>query len=284
MQSIPSTGQAKTKYQLYKAATSSVGKWLTSTALKFVDLEELDLYPTKLQGDQRDSYSLQICQYVPITDLIISIEPQVQVPAKIVKMAEMTWIARMERNLFMKGIDPESDQRHEHVISIFQEVYEKLYNHFHAHSTAKQKEKANLKPRQSKSQREQFISFELLELEDLDEEYSEDSDSTGETVTMTSSRTTASSSPKSNKKKKSKKCRDRQKAKVQALRSNKEWSDGIGEGQEEEDPYFVLMCLLSDMMLMRKYIKEIWAEYRQKKINLVTVSCHSNLSTKLFSA
>jgi hypothetical protein len=46
--------------------------------------------------------------------------------------------------------------------------------------------------------------------------------------------------------------------------------------EDDEDPYFVLMCLLSDLKAMREYIKEVWQEYKDGKVDLVTASLTTN--------
>ena len=44
----------------------------------------------------------------------------------------------------------------------------------------------------------------------------------------------------------------------------------------DEDPYFVLLCLLSDLKATRAYIKEVWHEYYNGTVDLITASLTTN--------
>ena len=133
------------------------------------------------------------------------------------------------------------------------EVYEKLNSLYQtskpaskskdADSTSTKDEADNLTP-----------SFQILELEPLG---GEDCGSDGE-ITASASTTRLTKNQKDKQLKKKKKAREQAKQ--------------IYFRDEDEDPHFVLMCLLSDLQAMRKYIKEVWQEYREAKVDLVTVS------------
>jgi hypothetical protein len=78
---------------------------------------------------------------------------------------------------------------------------------------------------------------------------------------------------KQKKKKKSKKVRDRERARKERGRDQEE--SKVEQDfylEEHEDPYFILMCLLADLQSVRKYVKDIWIDYKAGKVDLMTVS------------
>jgi hypothetical protein len=243
----------KTKYSQYKEATNALGKWLVIAAP-----QTLSTF-TPVQGD-KEGHGLKSGDYLALTEQIVNAKPRIRVPARVVKLAEITYFSRRERNRSLRGEDLESDERHEHFITIIQQVYEKLSSHFNTDVNRK----GDGNGRAVENLQSSFGQLEVDNLVSEDEE--EDAEGTEDKV---SSREAAEETARTAKKKtkKSKKARDREKAKkrLHAYTQENFYLD------EDEDPYFVLHCLLLDLDSLREYLKGLWSDYREGKVDLTTV-------------
>jgi hypothetical protein len=230
--------QVGTKYRTYKRATDRLAGWLATTARGL-----------GCGKGGNDSNALKVDQFIALTDVIIKAEPKVEVPIEIVGLAETAFHYRLERSKLLKGVDLESDKRHQYIISIIAEVVEKLRNHVQAFkktskpkTAAKDNEEDGLAP-----------SFQVLDLDPLGSSESEDDNERLAQAPMN----------KKSRKKKTQKKNKKVKEHMKKLHLSED---------EDEDPYFVLMCLLSDLKSIREYLKEVWHEYKAGKVDLITVS------------
>jgi hypothetical protein len=243
--------RVSTKYRTYKQATAKLAGWLANTA------KSLGVETGSRLG--RLGYVLTIAQFTTLTDCIVTANPVVEVPLDIVDTAQTAFTLRQETAILLQGIDLESDKRHQCVIATIDEVFRKLKAHFQASKQASSKEQV---VPQTGDELPLNPSFRLLEIEALESGDEADSDAEGNLLEDVSK-------VKLSKNKKSKNLKKKKKA-----RENAEPVHLLED--EEEDSYFVLMCLLSDLKTMREYIMEIWQEYKEGKLNLVTVSLTTN--------
>lgn len=242
-----------TKYRAYKRATERLADWLASTAPSADDggVPPLPVYgaygqvPSATVTRDQAGSKLGIAHYIKLTNVIINTKPRIEVPLEIIDVAEKALFARQERADLLRGTDLESDSQHQYFITILGEVCEKLKSHYHA----SKKKRDKVAESDSKDQGKRNLTFQVLDLDPLD------SGSEGEAnPTMSAPTRQSQANGSKNRKKK------RKKAKKAVNLS------------EEEDPFFVLMCLLSDLKAMRKYVKELWQEYKQGTTDLITVS------------
>jgi hypothetical protein len=117
-----------TKYRTYKAATAKLAIWLGQKA-------------SASGVKHKDGFS--IAQFRAFTELVVEALPRIEVPLEIVDIAKKAFLVRQERATLLRGTDLESDQRHQHAITIIREVYEKLKAHYQASRPA-QKSDATL--------------------------------------------------------------------------------------------------------------------------------------------
>lgn len=243
--SNPRGAQRGTKYRTYKRATDELAIWLASTA---------DNLGIKGRDDQISdcSYAISISQFSAFTDQIIEATPRIEIPLRIIELARKAFLFRQERADLMRGTDLDSDLRHQHVISVIGEVCNKLLAHYKASKHGA--------PRGTVEQNDAELapSFQLLEVEPLNSG-DDHSDGEGDASLTETPRIKLSKNQKDRLLKK----------KTKAKKSAKDY---YLADDEQEDPYFVLMCLLSDLKSMRDYIKEIWQEYKDEKLDLITVS------------
>lgn len=235
-----------TTYRAYKRATDRLAGWLATTAQQAV--KKGDIKST----DQAPSQGITIAQFTTLTESIIAALPMVEVPLEIVAVAQKAFEARQERATVLKGIDVESDKRHQHVILVIEEVYKKLKAHYQASKRTKQKPMAA----DLRGDRDLVPSFQLLDVDPLQSDGEESDGARGEQSAATLAKLT--------KNKKDKLLKKRKKA--------REASKCFYLDDAEEDPYFVLVCLLKDLKCMRDYVKELWQKYKECKSDLVTVS------------
>jgi hypothetical protein len=231
-----------TQYRTYKTATAKLAIWLSQA------VSSLGVNTRHQDG------GYTITRFRSDIDLIVDASPKIVVPLEVVDLAKTAFLLRSERADLLQGTDVESDKRHRYVIDIIEEVYEKLNSLYQiskpaskpkdAASASRQDEGDNLTP-----------SFQILELEPLE---GEDCGGDGEDTIASASTTKLTKNQKDKQLKKKKKAREQAKQ--------------IYFRDEDEDPHFVLMCLLSDLQATRKYIKEVWQEYKEAKVDLVTVS------------
>jgi hypothetical protein len=231
-----------TKYRIYKRATDKLAAWLATTA-------QLDV--GKGRQSLGSTHGLTIAQFISLTDQIIEMTPRVEVPQDILNTAEKVFLLRQERSVILGGVNAESDIRHQYVVAVMAEVFQKLTRHHQAPRQVLKSDTAT----DCRKEEQTLSSFQLLAIEAM--ESSED-DSIRKSSTMTQSSTNKHRNMKKKMLKKKKKSRQ-QASKAYLL-------------DVDEDRYFVLMCLLSDLKSMRGYIKEVWQEYRDGKVDLITVS------------
>lgn len=224
-----------TKYRTYKRATDKLAGWLATTARGL--------------GCGKDVNTLKVDDFVPFTDVIIKADPKIEVPYEIMGLAETAFHFRLERAKLLKGVDPESDKRHQYIITIIAEVVEKLRDHVQALKKAP-KVKAAVKDDEPNGL---IPAFQVLKVDPLESSGSEHEIEEPPPVQANKK------SRKKKTQKKNKKVRDQMK-------------DIHLSEDEDEDPYFVLMCLLSDLKSIREYLKEVWKEYKAGKVDLITVS------------
>jgi hypothetical protein len=256
--SYPSQDRALvgTKYRTYKRATDKLATWLASKAL-CLGVETLK--PT-------ESYTLSIAQFSSLTDRVVNALPIIEVPPEIVEAAHKAYSFRQETAALLRGIDIESDERHQHAINTIGEVFGKLTRHHNASKHLSKTEDFKLREEDNvkeelKVKKEAVPSFQLLELESIASGCESSSDSEGKSEDI-------KARVKINKSKQKKLRKHKKKLRKQGKQTELQ--------KDEEDPYFVLICLLSDLKSMRDYIKEIWREYREGKVDLVTVSLTTN--------
>jgi hypothetical protein len=269
-----------TVYTLYKKATASVSDWILIKVQRTGHaLAKTVAFSVRTRT--QNNYSLRVSQFVPFTTIIVNAtNPRIEVPAKIVKLAEVSVSARMASNLFWKGRDLKSDAGHEHFIDIIRKVYHLLRDHLRA-SSRMNKEKGKTQTGTGN----EWVSglFDLLESEGLGWEDEEAEGAICNNIQVVPQNQTKEQievvSPPKSKNPKSKKARDRRKAYL-AKHPEAEREEGEEQEQEQswmtqeddaEDPYFVLYCLLIDLSRMRSYIKVMWAEYMMGMADLASV-------------
>lgn len=158
----------------------------------------------------------------------------------------------------MQSLGISSDQGHLHVISEIRNVYEKLKRHALKSLTAEWKDDLT-----SKGEEDVISLFKHLDIEPLEDGDDDESSLVGVNISETNL-------PVKLSKNRRKKRKLKQKRKQRRLPNPAFIDDG------DEDPYFVLTCLLSDLNSMRDYIKQIWQEYRDGRLDLMTVSLTTN--------
>jgi hypothetical protein len=237
-----------TKYRTYKIATDKLASWLGNTVASLLPSGQ----------EPKPGYSISL--FITYTELITAARPIIQVPSDIIDAAYNAFLARHETATVLQGTDIESDSRHQHVISIIANVLKKLRDHSHA-AKSTQKAKAKEAPPLEEEKDSPIPSFKLLQVEAAG-----DSDDEHDVTEDIGPREILTKAQKAKLQKKKKKARQKAQATQQVY-----FLDDY-----DDDPYFVLMCLLSDLRSMRKYIKEIWQEYKDGKVDLVTVSLTTN--------
>lgn len=252
--SAPPGARVGTKYRTYKAATEKLARWLASTAPRLGDVDCALIKGDDGHPSSKSSYGLRIAQFSTMTDQIVEATPKIEVPFDIVTSAQTAFHARQERAALLRGINVDSDIRHQFVISTIADVFGKLKRHY----------QASKKPagEQLPYSDETLVPFfQLLDLEPLDSGAESDGGAEGDF--------TRDAPPiKLNKNKKEKLRKKKKRA--------REASKHFYLEEEDEDPYFVLVCLLSDLQSMRAYIKQLWNDYKHNQVDLITASLTTN--------
>lgn len=145
----------------------------------------------------------------------------------------------------LRGAGIESDQGHEHVIEVMRQVYDQLKALYRATKSNKDT------VRDIKKADDMVQSFQLLNVDAL-----ESDEEAGEASGTTSVSATISKSTKDKLKK-----RRRKKAKERMQQA-------CLVEESDDDPYFALICLLFDLESMREYIREVWMDYKDGKVDL----------------
>lgn len=215
------------------------------------------------------SHGLKIAQFTTLTSSIVEATPRVQIPPDIVDVAQKAFQARQERAALLQGTDDESDKRHQHVIEIIGDVFRKLKSHMQAC-------RVDVRPKAEQCIQEDEASpassFQLLGLDPL--ESGDEANSSGDEQSVDKR-----PQLKVSKNRKDKLLKKKKKKKTAAA-AQKTSSDvyHLKEDEKAEDPYFVLMCLLNDLKEMRQYIKELWQDYKEGRVDLATASLTTNAS------
>jgi hypothetical protein len=239
--------QVGTTYRSYKRAGDRLAAWLASTVTKSASNGSHQAPTQQLSVDRFNRYTDQIIDAIPVID----------VPLEIVDFAQKAFRLRQEQADLLQSFGVENDDGHQHIISVLKEVYGKLKRRYNASRNVSKpvnvcKEDDTLVP-----------SFQLLEVEPLKSA----SGAEGFEERQIQIATPDLPRPKMSK---SKKGKLKKKKKCKQQHATLEEDDYSLE--ENEDPFFVLMCLLSDLKSMREYIREIWQEYKDGKVDLITVS------------
>lgn len=243
-----------TNYRTYKRATNRLAGWLASTAAS-LGIKRSALQEEEEKSHQAPTHNLTIAQFSRLTDLIVDAVPRVSVPLEIVITAERAYSLRQEKADLLRAIGLESDDGHQHIISVIEQVYRKLNAHYQAC-----KGHGKL-PRAFSKSDTLAPSFQLLDLEagGSDDGMQEEMELVPVHVPSPSAQLSKSQKSKLKKKRK-------ERAKKQGLQ------DFCLLDDIDADPNFVLMCLLSDLQSIREYVKGIWREYNEGKVDLITVS------------
>jgi hypothetical protein len=241
------------RYRTYKVATAKLAKWLATTA------QSLGIESTTGSCASND-YEIKLDSVIELTNVIVEARPRVEVPLQVIDCARTAFKVRKEKAVLRRGTDLESDERHQYFISVIGEVLEKLEDHYQESASAHSRGTTVSKVNEDDNDDTLLPSFQLLGIDPLEDKRDEDED---ENAVPSPQPVFGSNGVKLTKNQKAKRQKKKRKAKqlVQQMQM-----------QDDDDPHFVLTCLLFDLRSMREYIKEVWKEYREGKVDLITVS------------
>lgn len=243
-----------TRHRTYKVATEKLAEWLASTA------QSLGVESTT--GSSRSSdYRIRLDSFIDLTNIIVEARPRIKVPLQVIDYARTAFKVRKEKAILRRGTDLESDERHQHFISVIGEVLEKLKRHYEEAASVEAKGIAVAQVNNDNVDDTPAPSFQLLGIDPLENDRSEEDD---DGALPSLQPPVGGSGAKLTKNQKAKLQKKKRKAKQQAQQMQGD--------EDDDDTHFVLMCLLFDLRSMREYLKELWKGYREGTVDLITVS------------